>query len=335
MSVVDEAKLSLERMQTFDAATLVQESKLGSAKNFARAVEPADRLVQLYRRLSERALEDLSERKLSEVKSRANSDYQQFTQILEFDPDRTSADRDSLIAQVVEAYGPTFDALHPLIAYSLHRSADFQRLDSEARSTLQGVSDRASQITAELESTKKRAASILEEVRKTAAESGVSQQAVYFKETAESHDMEAESWRARVVKLAWATGVFSFGSLFLHQIPWLKPESGYEAAQIAVSKTLIFGVLSFVLYLASRNFLSHKHNAIVNRHRQQALLTYQALVNAAADSANRDIVLTHASSCIFGPQPSGYAGDGSQGAPSAKSVVELMGSSIAKGGKST
>lgn len=333
MALIDEARTSLQRMQEFDAATLVQESKLGSAKNFARAVEPANRLIQLYRRLSNRALEDLSDSKLTEVRNRANADFNQFKQILDFDPDRTSAERDNLVNQVVQAYGPTFDMLHPLVAYSLHRSADFQRLDSEARATLQGVSDRASQITDELESTKKQAATILEEVRKTAAESGVSQQAVYFKDTAEAHDKDAESWRDRVVKLAWVTAAFSFASLFLHRIPWLKPENGFEAVQIAISKILIFGVLSFLLYLASRNFLSHKHNAVVNRHRQQALLTYQALVSAAADTANRDIVLTHASACIFGPQPSGYTSEGSSGAPSAKSVVELIGASIAKGSK--
>lgn len=333
MAVIDEARTSLERMQSFEAATLVQESTLGSAKNFARAVDPANRLIQLYQRLSVRALEDLSEAKLTEVRNRANSDFNQFKQILEFDPDRTSADRDNLVNQVVQAYGPTFDILHPLVAYSLHRSADFQRLDAEARATLQGVSDRANQITGELESTKKQAASILEEVRKTAAESGVSQQAIYFKDAAEAHDKDAEAWRRRVIQLAWATGLFSFASLFLHRIPGIAPKDGYEAAQIAISKVLIFGVLSFLLYLASRNFLSHKHNAIVNRHRHQALLTYQALVNAAADTANRDIVLTHASACIFGPQPSGYTGDGSQSAPSARSVVELMGASIAKGAK--
>lgn len=333
MALIDEARTSLQRMQEFDAATLVQEAKLGSAKNFARAVEPANRLIQLYQRLSERALEDLSETRLTEVRNRANSDYNQFKQILDFDPDRTSADRDNFVSQVSQAYGPTFDILHPLVAYSLHRSADFQRLDSEARATLQGVSDRASEITADLEKTKKQAASILEEVRKAAAESGVSQQAVYFKDAADAHDTDAESWRKRVIQLAWATGAFSFLSIFLHRIPLIKPTTGYDAAQIAISKVLIFGVLSFLLYLASRNFLSHKHNAIVNRHRQQALLTYQALVNAAADSANRDIVLTHASACIFGPQPSGYTGDGSQSAPSAKSVVELMGASIARGAK--
>jgi len=73
----------------------------------------------------------------------------------------------------------------------------------------------------------------------------------------------------------------------------------YDTIQLAVSKVLVFGVLSFMLYLAARNYLSHKHNAIINRHRQQALQTYQALVDAAAGSGQSDIILTHAASGIF------------------------------------
>lgn len=334
MGLIDEARESLQRMQEFDEATLVQEEKLGSAKNFSRAIEPAKRLIELYKRLSVTALDDLSDGKLAEVRNKANADFNLLKQILDFDPDRTKAERDNLVNAITQAYGPTFDSIHALVAYSLHRSADFQRLDADARATLQSVNDRASKITEELERTKQEAAGILDEVRQTAAESGVSQQAMYFKEAADSHDEDAETWRGRVIKLAWATGLFSFASLFFHHIPWIAPKSAFEAAQIAVSKVLIFGVLSFLLYLAARNFLSHKHNAIVNRHRQQALLTYQALVNAAAESTNRDIVLSHAAACIFGPQPSGYASEAAQTSPSAKSVVELMGSSILKSAKS-
>ena len=186
-------------------------------------------------------------------------------------------------------------------------------------------------MTAELEQSKEHAKSILNEVRKTAAESGVTQQAIYFKESAESHDAQAEVWRTRLTRFAWAAGVFAFLSLFLHLIPFLAPKTAYDTVQIGVSKILIFGVLSFLLYLAARNFMSHKHNGVVNRHRHQALLTYQALVAAAADTANRDIVLTHAAACIFGAQPTGYSDEGRQGAPTAKSVVELMGSNIARG----
>ena len=328
---LEETTTSLERMRTFDSSTLVREAELGTVKNFQRAIEPADRLVALYKRLSPAALPDFSADKLAEVKSRANADYNILNQILSFDPDRTSAERDSIITQLTDTYAPTFNVLHPLIAYSLHRAADFQRLDSDARATLQSIQDRANQLTLELEGAKGEAARILDEVRAIAAETGVSQQASYFRDAANIHNEQAAVWRKRVVTLACATAAFAVASMVIHKLPFLRPESVYDTVQIAISKILIFAVLSYVLYLAARNFLSHTHNEIVNRHRQQALQTYQALVDAAAQSANRDIILNHAAACIFGPQSTGYSSDGPNQAPSAKSVVELLGSNMTKG----
>jgi len=54
-----------------------------------------------------------------------------------------------------------------------------------------------------------------------------------------------------------------------------------------------------MLILASKTFLSHKHNAIVNRHRQNALMTFNALAAATKEDAAKDVILTHARGCIF------------------------------------
>jgi hypothetical protein len=196
------------------------------------------------------------------------------------------------------------------------------------------VQDRSETLTKDLEKAKEEATRILEEVRATAAEAGVSQQAIFFKEAADSHENEASTWRKITVRLAWATGLFALGSMFIHRVPFLRPETTYDTVQIAVSKILVFGVLTYMLYLGAKNFLSHKHNSIINRHRQQALQTFQALVDAAADSGKSDIVLTHAASCIFSPQSTGYAAEASGNGPPMKTVVELVGSSLAKAAKS-
>lgn len=41
------------------------------------------------------------------------------------------------------------------------------------------------------------------------------------------------------------------------------------------------------------------------------------------NAMNQEVILTHASSCIFAPQPTGYSVQGTEG-PAAKSVVELL-----------
>jgi hypothetical protein len=61
-----------------------------------------------------------------------------------------------------------------------------------------------------------------------------------------------------------------------------------------------------MLLLFSRNYLAHKHNSIVNKHRQNALLTFKAIVDAAGTEERRDVILTYAAACIFSPQETGY-----------------------------
>lgn len=318
-------------MQGFDSQTLVREEELGKSKNFKDAVEPAERLIALYCRLSVAALQDFPDDKLREVQNRANADFRLFQDVLNFHTDRTTLERDDLITGIRNAYNGCFITLHPLIAYSLHRSADFQRLDSDARGTLQTIQDRAQEQMAELEKVRLDAGRILEEVRTVAAEAGVSQQASFFRLAAEEHEERAQEWHKTTITLAWGMGAFAVASFFIHKIPFIAPTSAYETIQIAVSKILVFAVLSFMLYLSARSFLSHNHNAIVNRHRQHALMTYRALVEAAGDTPHQEVVLTHAAACIFSPQATGYSADGREAAPHAKSVVEFLGATLNKG----
>jgi hypothetical protein len=53
-------------------------------------------------------------------------------------------------------------------------------------------------------------------------------------------------------------------------------------------------------------------------------MTFKALVAAAKDLPNKDVILTHASACIFSPQITGYSGAQPSEGPAAKSVVELL-----------
>ena len=322
----NEAKASLERMQEFDVLTLPRGQELGTTLNFADAVKPATRLVDLYLRLASAALQDFPVDKLTQLKDVANQDYNLLNQVLTFSLEAGSPfdARQHLINQIIDAYENTFNVLHPLVAYSLHRSADFQRLDRDARSTLQSVQDQGDALRQQLEDQLKEASKIVEEVRDVAAETGVSQQARYFKTEADGHENASEIWRTRTVRLSWLLGGYGVASLFIAKIPWLEPTDTYQSVQLGVSKVLIFAVISFMLYLSARSYLSHKHNAIVNRHRQNALLTYRALVDAAGGAENREVVLTHAAACIYGPQPTGYSQDGGE-APRASSVVEVFG----------
>ena len=129
-----EAKQSLERMQVFDAVQLIREKELGSVLNFTGAIDSAERLISLYKRISLHILQDLPLQKLNLLWQRANNDYNILNEILEFQPGQPVQQRDALIVKLDTAYGQAFDGLHELISYSASKSTDFQGLESQARS---------------------------------------------------------------------------------------------------------------------------------------------------------------------------------------------------------
>ena len=181
-TIIEQATQSLLRVQEFDVNLLPRIDVLGSSLNFEHAVAPARRLISLYRRLSTTALEDFPVAILNQIKAQCDADYQKFEQILEFDTSSQqtpAAVRDSYIKQLQDAYDPAFNKLSPHISYSLHRSADFQRLDADARSTFQKIKDEARNIQKSLEKQKESGEEILKDIRETAAEQGVTQQAIY------------------------------------------------------------------------------------------------------------------------------------------------------------
>ncbi|MEW8052197.1 MAG: hypothetical protein AB2792_13380 [Candidatus Thiodiazotropha sp.] len=321
-----EAKESLERIQAFDVATLPREAELGSKFNFNEVVQPANILVDLFKRLSVVALQDFPDNFLTQIRDNSNNNYKLFTQVLEFDPEQQDpvAVRNSLITNIENAYQPAFQALHQHIAYSLHRSADFQRLDSDARATLQSIEDKSLEISKSLENHEKDAKVVLDEIRRVAAEEGVTKQAAHFNAEYEHHSQEAEKWQVRTAKLAIALGVFALISLFLHKIPFLKPENTYDAVQLSISKFLVFFVIAYMLFLSAKNFMNHKHNSIINKHRQNALMTHSALVEASGNEGVRDAVLLQASSCIFSPQSTGYAASSDSDLSHQKSMIEIL-----------
>ncbi len=201
MSAIEEAKESLERMQQFDCEALVRDEELGQHFNFSQAVEPSKKLVRLYGQISSTVLDDFPELIANQIKQQADADFNRFQQILDFDPKQQNAaqTRDSIVSQISGAYDAAFQNIYPFISYGVSKSVDFQRLETEARSTIQAINDEANKLTEQLEKNQNQAEKVLQDIRKVAAEQGVSQQAIYFKEESENHETLSEKWSVRTM----------------------------------------------------------------------------------------------------------------------------------------
>jgi hypothetical protein len=317
---------ALERVQTFDPETLGRIDDLGRQMNFAEAVKPAEAIIGIYKRIPKSALSDFTDAQLNAILAQANSDYNVFQQILSFNAATGDAvgTRTNILDTIGRRRDQLFEQLWQYVAYGVARITDTSLLETQARATIQGIEDRAGDLTTQLSKAKSDADGALAAIRAVASEQGVSQQAIYFKDEAQAQEVLAETWLKYTYRFAAALGVFAILSFFLHKIEWIKPASNAEMFQLITSKLLIFATLGFLLIMAAKNYTTHKHNVVVNRHRQNALLTYRAIVAAAETSATQDIVLAYAASCIFSPQETGFAQGKSEGGSGSKSVLELL-----------
>ena len=319
------ARASLERIQTFDTNTLKRD-ELGQSFNFQDAVAPAERLIGIFKKVPGDSLSELPDQLLGQIQKQADAVFNLFDQVHTFDetlPEATNA-RSTIIKNISDNYQKTFSVLMPFISYGVARTVDFQRLETDGRAALQAIKDQTTTVLEELENSKSEASDALDEIKRTAAERGVSQEAYHFATEADEHATKADEWKATTQY--WAIGLLAYGvgSFFLHKIPWIAPDGIEEAIIFVASKVLIFAVLTYMLILSARNFLSHKHNAVVNKHRQNALMTFNALVAASKSGQTQDIVLSHAASCIFSPQDTGYTKHGGANSAQMPNAVDLI-----------
>ncbi len=316
---------SLERVQGFDVKSLVRERELGAQLAFTDIVEPASRLIALLDRIPSSTLDDMPDEQLRTIQNQADAIHHVFTQVTNFTAAQGNPQgvRDSLIHQIITQYQPCFNELHPLIAYSHYRSADFQSLEREARETRQRLEESVADGEKRMQTALTEIHQILAAARTAAAEVGVSQQAIHFQNAADEHEKESSTWQTRT---GWSSLVLLIVAVLFLFAPnlGLDAESPADAIQLAVAKVLVFATVSYAVYLCARNFLAHKHNTIVNRHRQNALVTYTTLAKAAHSRADQDVVLTYAAACIFGPQPTGYTREGGEGFTPPNSVIGLV-----------
>lgn len=307
-TIIEDLIADLKRIQDFDVEELRQNDRLGRESDFSEAVAPAHRVVNVFRKFPIDAVDELTVQQRKDLQGWCKSIYNLFDEIKTIklaDGDFVSR-RDELISQTSQANDIYLAKLQPLIAYAVARTVDFNSLTIEARKAVQAIRDENANLQHELEIISNESKQVLQQVKDAAAEQGVTQQAIYFKDEAEIHNKAAVKWlSASVVSIAVLL-CYSTLSLFFPYIDLFTADDVVEAVQLTASKLLIFAVLTFAAVQCVKIYLSHKHNEVTNRHRQNALMTYTTLANAAGTAEAKDVVLQYAAGAIYSPTDSGY-----------------------------
>jgi heme/copper-type cytochrome/quinol oxidase subunit 2 len=141
--------------------------------------------------------------------------------------------------------------------------------------------------------------------------------AKFFEQEALNHKRSANRWLFFTILFVVLAGVAASVNFvkaqelaahaFSSKTADAKPEGfvGLEI-QLTVAKLIILSILLSAGIWAGRVYKAHRHNFVINRHRRNALSTFQTFATGTSDPQIKNAVLLQATTCIFGPQNTGY-----------------------------
>lgn len=241
-----------------------------------------------------------------------------------FNPSRenSAAIRSSYMATVQNTLEEWKDASLPiftLIALQKTQTSDLSEIEllkQELRLTV-------NQSTAALQSKMEQIEEVLKTARAAAGTTGINAYNVIFGEEARFHFEEAKKWFKYLIFILTLTIVVA-GALFSLMF-WEKiSESTFNSVQFTVSKIVILAIFLVAVSVCIRNYKAHKHNSIVNKHRQNALATFETFVKAAGnDEQTKNAILLQATQSIFSNQNTGYNNSENEGEVTNR-IVEII-----------
>lgn len=237
--------------------------------------------IDLFKELSGCNLDNVPFETLQQLNSCASQASSQFQQIQNFSVAQNANPqqvRDTLIQQLRDNWSAYYTAVTPHVAYSTRRGTDFDSLEREARGTLTLVKQIATEAKTDSDKTLAEMQGALEKVRQAAAEAGVAQHAFHFKQEADSYSTRARWWLVGTVFLAAGTLAYTLYSLGyqLHEVALSAPTGRLVA--LALSRLIAISILSTGIVFCARNYFAIRHNFVINRHRQNALSTFETFL---------------------------------------------------------
>lgn len=312
ISQIQKTKEAVQKLLNFNVQEQISHEDQGSSFNLTKAILPTERVINLFAIIPVDKLDILPDNKLQLIETQANNLWAQLQQMVEYDPTtppegQNATDyRDRLINQVIDSYTKYFEQLFPIISFLSLQNLDFPQLETQAQRILKSVQDSADAAQERLNEKDDEASETLEAIKKSAAEVGVSKEAIHFSQAADKHSKDAKIWLERTLLAAGVLGLIGVLFLVMSYLPFFRPEDLFQAIQQVVAKLIIVGVSVTLLLVCVRNYSTNKHNEVVNRHRQHSLLTFQTLTKAATGLGQHDIVLANAAACIYSPQDTGF-----------------------------
>ena len=154
------------------------------------------------------------------------------------------------------------------------------------------------------------------------AKESVSEYGEIFKEQANKHKWAAYGWFGSTVLL-----IIGFCWIFywLFNVLLRLEGTGWVGVfQNVFTKGFFLSLVYLLLNRSIKNYNAQKHLEVINRHRQNALDTFERFVSSAARQETKEEVLLAATNAIFDANQSGYLSAKMRGNESASPILQVI-----------
>lgn len=309
--------------------------RVGKDYEFTDIEEALRGIRGIYERLNLLQIEILPLEVLSSIRSVTGGVGGTLTRIKEFTPEKPEYQSrpreivDQFKREVEQQYRESFKILAPIVSFLEVQSIGLSESAQKSKKILKDLSGT-------LEAAQKNGVEVekaLENARRATGEIGIREYARNFKLQSDEHKRMSLFW-------FFSTALLSVGTLLyaIHELHAYTNSpfdlTGNQAVQVAISRVVVFGILYFGILWSSKTYRAHRHNYVVNKHRQNALDTFEAFVSASKeDPETKNAILLEATKCIFSHQLSGYLTSEPDPSPS-QQFVEIFRGINPAGGKS-
>ncbi|MDE0484318.1 MAG: hypothetical protein OXI67_17190 [Candidatus Poribacteria bacterium] len=283
----------------------------------------------------------LSKSDVEQVRKCLQDFYDTYTKILNFDSQKTREEHHNLLVEVDSFCDQVRQQLRQIAAYlNSERAAQVEvRLTKQIETQVNDfVSEPAEKLKEEIElsreqreeakknetSREKEFTELKEKVNEELLKERVSKHKEIFAEQTQRHQRAAWIWLgvASVSIAGLGVGILSFGLL---DVLDLADAELTGVLQNIFKKGSLLTLFYFALNRSLKNYTAQKHLEIVNRHRQNALETFDDFRDSSKENPEtHDAVLLAATNAIFDANQTGYLSTKTKGSESTNPIQQVV-----------
>jgi hypothetical protein len=295
---------------------------------FSKEEATIDRLRRIVGRLQLCDLELLSDNKVSQCAQFVNQLNALFSKMNSFSPGRANTapamERNQILDQCARVLNESNDQLVTVFAIA---SPTLQEIDKEIRLILASATADSTrlldQTKAEAEKARTEIQDTLQSVRAATGAIGIEKQAEVFQNAAVESAAGRRNWLITTLVLGAIT-VVALAANWIAAYLLGPPSSPVALVQISVAKVLVFSFLISAVLWSGKIYRSYEHNYVLNKHRQNALETFQLFARGAGDPETKSMVLLQATKSIFSNQPTGFLSGERDSESASPQILEII-----------